>query len=71
MTARQRYVVEQQPAQGRQPGLWAIRDTETDELVQTPTVDGGQETELYAIRDTAESWISRNRYMEAYGRGRA
>jgi len=68
--ARDRFKVEQQPARGRQPGLWAIRDTATGDLVQTPDEHGRLETEVYALRDSANDWIRRNRYLSEVGRGR-
>lgn len=55
MNAHDRYRVEQQPADGERPGLWAIRDTTTGELVRGS--DGA--LELYSMKYAAQAWILR------------
>jgi len=70
MSADERYVPEQLPATPRPdkppiPGLWAIRDTKTDELVTN-----GDEIEAFAMRRGVLEWIRRNKYVSEVGSGR-
>jgi len=71
VSADQRYQIERLPPRERPdkkpiPGLWVIRDTTTDELVET-----GDEVEVHSMRAGAEDWIRRNRYVTRGDSGRS
>lgn len=53
MNARERYTVERQAPVGRQPGLYAVRDTATGELV----LGSDGTLELFSMEFSAERWI--------------
>ncbi|MDH6579224.1 hypothetical protein [Kitasatospora sp. MAP5-34] len=53
MNARERYTVERQAPVGRQPGLYAIRDKATSELV----LGSDGRLELFTMDFSAERWI--------------
>lgn len=55
LSPRDRYRVEQRPAEGQRPGLWAIRDQQTGGLV----LDSDGALELFAMEDSARAWIRR------------
>ncbi|SDS56480.1 hypothetical protein SAMN05216371_0171 [Streptomyces sp. TLI_053] len=65
-----RYEPVQLPAEGRDPGLWAVKDSATDDLVR----DDGHVLR-WGIRSSAESWIrrevSRGDYRQWNGRANA
>ena len=61
MKARERYAVERQPEVGRQPGLYAILDKTTGELV---TDDGV--LLLFTMKHSADAWIGARAYMEQF-----
>lgn len=75
MSAAGRYQPEQQPgettANGRvRPGPWAIRDTNTGALVQTPGEDGTPELVTFPLREQAAAWVRRETYLQEAGHGR-
>jgi hypothetical protein len=63
---RDRYVPVQLPATGRCPGLWAVRDTETGDLVREVDEAGQVTTLRFGIVEGATAWVDRQVNLAGY-----
>jgi hypothetical protein len=56
----------QLPATGRCPGLWAVRDTETGDLVREVDEAGQVTTLRFGIVEGATAWVDRQVNLAGY-----
>ncbi|WP_406197369.1 hypothetical protein OH807_11885 [Kitasatospora sp. NBC_01560] len=61
-----RYVQVQLPSTRRCPGLWAIRDTESGELVRQENEAGTEELLRFAVEQSASAWVARQINLAGY-----